>query len=1437
MSAKLFRTRFVVISLFIAGLAAGVFFRSGLRSEANSAASALVPIIGATKSVAVVVGNADADADPGETLEYTVTINNTGPDPATGVAINDTLQNITTEVAGSTIASPIAVNDTFASIGNVGISVPLAGGVLANDLNPNGSGTLVVQSVNQAGLQGLLSLNTTTGAFDFTPNAGFEGSTSFTYTLANGTGLTNTATVTINVTGMIWFVNASLGVNGDGRLGAPFNSLANFNASPLDEANDNIFLFESATAYTGGVTLLSGQKLIGQDATATLGTIAGVSVPPFSNALPAMNSANGTVTNLTSTMTLVGNTTLRGFSVNTTTSTGISGGAVSGVTTSELKVTTTTGTAVSLSGTGGTLSFTSISANGAANGISLLNTTGSFTVTGEGGSCTVGTPTCTGGRIQNTVGADGATAGIGVRLQNATAVSLTRMRIDNHPNFAVRGFSVVGFTLDTSLIDGTNGTSQAVDDSAVYFTELTGSAAITNTTITNGYEFVVYVVNTVGTLNRLTIDSSTLNSVNATNGDDALHLEAFNAAVMNVTVTNSVFTSGRGDIINVNGANTSNVDLVFRGNRVSNNHPAILSGGGGLTISSGGAGSNSTLTYDISCNKFRDAKGNALTLFRGSGSGTMSGTIFNNEFGVAGVLLSGSSQATDIHLDALGSSTHTALIKNNTLREYNETAILASVNSGNSTMNLTIIGNTADSPPSGGAGVFTFGGLFADVGALGGDTNTLNLKFGGAGAEANNFVDGDPFNFNDVSLNRLAAAGTTFNYSRVTSGSNDPTAITLANNTNPLTITVSGTITPVNTVPALPAAINQACSPPPFTTPIDGVETTTADDKLSLIDLSYGSPSEILTGIEPLIKYSANSEAVSSETVSLTSSFTSIRETFRQIYNRLGEAISPTVIAQEKIAKTLAPESGETVTKSLGTLPAGESIVVRFRATVDNGPYASGVNSITNTASISGSNFANVNSTTSSIALDAAPDLVVTKTEGGGTTQPGATLLYTLSYSNATATNGQNAANVVLTETVPANTTFNATASLPSVWSCANGSAAGTSCTLNIGAVNAGAAAGTATFAVNVLAALPAGVIQVSNSSSIAENPNVNGTDRNAANNTGPDTTNIIGNWLGGTSTDWFTAANWSNGLVPPTGNNVSVPNVANQPIVTTADVTLNNMNLIGENVTINAGRTITVNGVTTLGANNINGAGTLNLGTAATITRTTGQVECTLIKNFGATGLFTFPVGTTGAYSPVDANVTAGTGQLSVKANTGTAPLAPVPLNAARTLQRYWTLSGSGITSNITFNYLNGDVPVAPNNENIWNVIRVVGGTSAIRYPAGPNVILNAAANTFTLNGVQVYSDWTAGEPLAPTASSATVAGRVFGSNGRGVYGSFVSITDANGNARLAITNPFGYYSFAEVQTGQSYVISVRDKRHQFAPRVINVSDDLTDVNFSPIE
>lgn len=53
---------------------------------------------------------------------------------------------------------------------------------------------------------------------------------------------------------------------------AAFNALNN-GASANPAANDAIFIYESGTAYAGGVTLLSGQKLIGQDATATLAAL------------------------------------------------------------------------------------------------------------------------------------------------------------------------------------------------------------------------------------------------------------------------------------------------------------------------------------------------------------------------------------------------------------------------------------------------------------------------------------------------------------------------------------------------------------------------------------------------------------------------------------------------------------------------------------------------------------------------------------------------------------------------------------------------------------------------------------------------------------------------------------------------------------------------------------------------------------------------------------------------------------------------------------------------------------------------------------------------------------------------------------------------------------------------------------------------------------
>lgn len=109
-------------------------------------------------------------------------------------------------------------------------------------------------------------------------------------------------------------------------------------------------------------------------------------------------------------------------------------------------------------------------------------------------------------------------------------------------------------------------------------------------------------------------------------------------------------------------------------------------------------------------------------------------------------------------------------------------------------------------------------------------------------------------------------------------------------------------------------------------------------------------------------------------------------------------------------------------------------------------------------------------------------DLTLLKTDGDAVAFPGATLAYTLTWGNA---GGLAATGVVLTDTVPAHTTFDAVASTPG-WSCVPDTGAGSVCTLALGAV-AGGGGGAAVFAVTVDDPVAAGVTELSNTASIAD--------------------------------------------------------------------------------------------------------------------------------------------------------------------------------------------------------------------------------------------------------------------------------------------------------------------------------------------------------------
>lgn len=87
----------------------------------------------------------------------------------------------------------------------------------------------------------------------------------------------------------------------------------------------------------------------------------------------------------------------------------------------------------------------------------------------------------------------------------------------------------------------------------------------------------------------------------------------------------------------------------------------------------------------------------------------------------------------------------------------------------------------------------------------------------------------------------------------------------------------------------------------------------------------------------------------------------------------------------------------------------------------------------------------------------------------------------------------------------------------------------------------------------------------------------------------------------------------------------------------------------------------------------------------------------------------------------------------------------------------------------------------------------------------------------------------------LAPTAASASIGGRVMTASGRGIRNVYLTLTDSNGNNRLAVSTTFGYYHFKDVAAGETYIISASAKRFTFIQQsqVLNINEDTDGINF----
>jgi uncharacterized repeat protein (TIGR01451 family) len=1439
------------------------------------------PVITATKVDTFTDLDGDGKASPGQVITYDVTITNTGDQAATGVVFNDTPGANTTLVPGSVNTQPIARDDAYNVVGNVRIQVPDgANDLLANDRDPDtgtSTGLTITSAPTTTTQGGELNINTTDGSFTYNPPVGFTGSDTFTYTVTDTAGKTDTATVTLTVAGMIFFVNASSPAGGDGRLTSPFNCLVGadtgaqtcFSNSTHDEAGDNIFLFSGS--YTGGLTLLNDQRLVGAGATATLASIAGVTPETYSDPLPATGGASPTITTTvaaTNAINLAQNNLLRGFTVGNTTGAKISGNgfgtltagnttpdltlsgngqalnltngtfaatsAFSGVTTTSsagqgiflsqiagtvsfgstsvsgsaaqgilvqqssadinfgnttvtggtdgvslsnnatgtrtfgtlnittsgavgfqhavgggavsagtttitnpvsvginilnsnanlsfgattvnknatagagvamstntsrtisfttLNITTANGTGLQASGGGtinvtggsiaatsapaldltgvtlstafsgglastnsatvginmnsvtggfassgvnisnptgvgiqvasgagggysfgntsvtgsggtgvsltsnavviafsdldinpdsgqrafhatnntgtlsstsgditatsnvtleitgasaaartplgmtltnvdstnsatlgvnlnfvsgnltvndpgvatnianptgigiqvqnsgaGTLSFgnttvsgsggtgislggastgnagsvsfgalnispdagqralhaqnntgtltsasgaivttnntaveitgsapgtrtplniqlTSVSATGSghANGIRLANTSatgspGGFRVLGNGGTCTNATPTCTGGQIATTTGADGATGGSGVRLDDADSVVLTRMRLNDHPNYAIRGNNVVGFTLNTSVIHGTNGTNEGNphNESSIYFTGLTGSSSIVNSDVRGGRLDNLRIDNSSGTL-PLTISGSTFRDTSAAVGSDNIFIEADTSATINISVTGSTFAATGGDHFNFSLLNNAIGNVTFTGNTLTGGHAIGL--GQGIFIF--GAAWDGSCRYNISSNTMSGTRqGHAIHTNKGSGTGSMEGTISGNVIGVSGVAESGASESSGVTVASRGSGgLHTAVVSNNTIRQYDEFGINLEVgedggvadnaNAGATSgpaaaLNVTVTGNLVEQP-----GPNALHGIHLNSGILPGDNNLTCADIGGAGALANNVpnsaveaaggADIRPRQRQATRVNLPGYGGTPFDNAAVNAyiaGRNTTTTVVTSSN-NAAGTTNDGFFNG-GAACAQPAAPVVPSAPVSF----DIEENVMPGGGGGIEETGHASPlmPETPTHAEIASAVAASTESPEATGFAQTRGASIVRAAYTEEnpeaalgithQDRKASAQSFKNSARSTplrrsaltlpVARNAAIVQAGTVSVNIGTLNPGESVTITFQVTIAD-PFPAGVTQVSNQGTVSGSNFSNV---------------------------------------------------------------------------------------------------------------------------------------------------------------------------------------------------------------------------------------------------------------------------------------------------------------------------------------------------------------------------------------------------------------------------------------------------------------------------------------------
>jgi VCBS repeat-containing protein len=691
-------------------------------------------------------GTANGGVDTSPTQQFTITV----------IPVND---------------APVAAAKAFTAQANMKISLGglLTGATDPNDVagDPSWTPTFTLGSITVgAGCTGctISNVDTNAGTFDFDPPAGGTGSFSVTYTVVdNGfpaPGATSAPqTVTFTVNGpVIWFVDASLGVNGTGRLSAPFNNLGSAITAYATHTNERIFV--KGGNVTGNVTLQTDGWLISEAATGTsFDTVMNITPPAGTIARP---SVNGTQRTLTGTVTLGTNSVVRGLNLTPASgSKGLVASGKTGLVVNQMSITAANARAVDLASSSGTFALTSVSANGGDRGISLdtVNvSTGSFTIAGTGSAGTGGTITNATATGLNTLGSGEG----GIYLKNTKNVSLDRMSVTSNDASGIYGSDLTALTLANTTVTN-NGTDENKDHDGIRVDNLLGTSSLSSVSVSGSREDNTKFFNTSGTA-TITVSNSTFATNDATVGANGLYVDASGSANVTFTGTTNTFTNNHTDGLALFAQSTVKMNATVTGGTYTTDN------GVGLDIEGNGTGgmqfsvSGGTVTGCASC-------GAPVVVYKGTGAtGTGSNAFAGTVSGMT-VTNGNSLNAPGIWVHGEGAGAARIAITNNNVSQVAHNGILGSFGNATSgqTVDLTITGNTVNP----GVTLGTLEGISVDSGLLTTDTTAMCADIGGAGGLKNTVTD----TVDDDIKVRNRMAGTTFRLPGYAGGATDTTAV------------------------------------------------------------------------------------------------------------------------------------------------------------------------------------------------------------------------------------------------------------------------------------------------------------------------------------------------------------------------------------------------------------------------------------------------------------------------------------------------------------------------------------------------------------------------------------------------------------------------------------------------------------------------------------